>query len=242
MTFCLGIKLADGLVGIADTRVLSGNEMVVARKVSVYQEERGAMFLMTAGLRSLRDKAVTYFEESLAQQQEPLDHLFKAVNLFATQIRRVAQEDRESLQASGLLFDFSALIGGQFDRDREHKLFLVYSQGNWIEVGQGTPYQIIGASGYGKPILDRTLKYQDPMRFALKVGCLAFDSTRVSAAGVDFPIDVILYKSSSYRIIEHRYEKKDLEHASNWWQERLRASVNELPDEWIEPAFAGLEA
>ncbi len=202
MTFCLGIKLADGLVGIADTRVLSGNEMVVARKVSVYQEERGAMFLMTAGLRSLRDKAVTYFEESLAQQQEPLDHLFKAVNLFAAQIRRVAQEDRESLQASGLLFD---------------------------------------ASGYGKPILDRTLKYQDPMRFALKVGCLAFDSTRVSAAGVDFPIDVVLYKSGSYRIIEHRYEKKDLEHASNWWQERLRASVNELPDEWIEPAFAGLK-
>ena len=114
MTFCLGIKLADGLVGIADTRVLSGNEMVVARKVSVYQEERRAMFVMTAGLRSLRDKAITYFEESLAQQQEPLDHLFKAVNLFAAQIRRVAQEDRESLQASGLLFDFSALIGGQF--------------------------------------------------------------------------------------------------------------------------------
>jgi putative proteasome-type protease len=43
------------------------------------------------------------------------------------------------------------------------------------------------------------------MRFALKVGCLAFDSTRVSAAGVDFPIDVVLYKSGSYRVIEHRY-------------------------------------
>ena len=66
MTFCLGIKLSDGLVGIADTRVLSGNEMIVARKVSVYQEGRQALFLMTAGLRSLRDKAVTYFEESMA--------------------------------------------------------------------------------------------------------------------------------------------------------------------------------
>jgi putative proteasome-type protease len=158
------------------------------------------------------------------------------------QVRRVAQEDKGSLQESGLTFDFSALVGGQFAHDKEHKLFLVYPQGNWTEVGQGTPYQIIGASGYGKPILDRTLKYQDPMRFALKVGCLAFDSTRVSAAGVDFPIDVILYKGGSYRIIEHRYEKKDLEHASNWWQERLRASVNELPDEWIEPAFASLKA
>jgi putative proteasome-type protease len=241
MTFCLGIKLSDGLVGIADTRVLSGNEMVVARKVSVYQNDHQAMFVMTAGLRSLSDKAVTYFEESVAAPAEPLDHLFKAVNLFAAQIRRVAQEDRQSLQESGLTFDFSALIGGQFAQDKEHKLFLVYPQGNWIEVGQGTPYQIIGASGYGKPILDRTLKYQDPMRFALKVGCLAFDSTRVSAAGVDFPIDVVLYKSGSYHVIEHRYEKEDLQHASNWWQERLRASVNELPDEWIERALSSLK-
>jgi putative proteasome-type protease len=70
---------------------------------------------------------------------------------------------------------------------------------------------------------------------------LAFDSTRVSAAGVDFPIDVVLYKSGSYRVIEHRYEKEDLQHASSWWQERLRASVNELPDEWIERAVAGLK-
>jgi putative proteasome-type protease len=79
------------------------------------------------------------------------------------------------------------------------------------------------------------------MRFALKVGCLAFDSTRVSAAGVDFPIDVVLYQSGSYRIIEHRYEKGDLQDASGWWQERLRASVNELPDEWIEQAISGLK-
>jgi putative proteasome-type protease len=52
----------------------------------------------------LRDKAVTYFEESIAQPEEPLDHLFKAVNLFAAQIRQVAQEDRQSLQESGLIF------------------------------------------------------------------------------------------------------------------------------------------
>jgi hypothetical protein len=27
---------------------------------------------------------------------------------------------------------------------------------------------------------------------------------------------------------------------SNWWQERLRKSVNELPSEWIEHAFSKL--
>ena len=47
---------------------------------------------------------------------------------------------------------------------------MIYPQGNWVEIGQGTPYQIIGASGYGKPVLDRTLKYTDSIAFALKVG------------------------------------------------------------------------
>ena len=75
------------------------------------------------------------------------------------------------------------------------------------------------------------------MRFALKVGCLAFDSTRISAAGVDFPIDVLLYAQGSYRLVEHRYEKGDLEHVSSWWQDRLRRSVNELPDQWLDGSF-----
>ena len=198
------------------------------------------LLAVTSGLRSLRDKAVTYFEELMAQHEEPFNHLFKAVNLFAAQIRRVGQEDKEALEESGLPFDFYALIGGQFEHDKEHKLYLVYPQGNWIEVGGGTPYQIIGAAGYGKPILDRTLKYTDPMRYALKVGCLAFDSSRISAAGIDFPIDVILYSQGTFQVIEHQYAKNDLQHVSSWWQERLRQSVSELPDEWIERSFAKL--
>lgn len=238
MTFCLGIKVEEGLVAIADTRVLSGSEVISARKVSVYRQDQQAMFLLTSGLRSLRDKAVTYFEDASAQQTEPLDRLFKAVNLFTAQVRRVAQEDKQAIEDSGLPFDFYALIGGQFANDKEHKLYLAYPQGNWVEVGQGTPYHIIGASGYGKPILDRTLKYHDPMRFALKVGCLAFDSTRISAAGVDFPIDIVLYTRDTFQIIEHRYEKEQLLDVSAWWQDRLRRSVNELPSEWIESAFA----
>lgn len=238
MTFCLGINVREGLVGIADTRVLSGSECLTARKVTIYQQGHHAIFLMTSGLRSLRDKALTYFDEIMTENEQPFDRLFKAVNALATQIRRTAQEDKEALEESGLPFNIHALVGGQLENDREHKLYLLYPQGNWVEIGQSTPYHIIGASGYGKPILDRTLKYHDSMRFAFKVGCLAFDSTRISAADVDFPIDIVLYARDTYRIIEHRYEKNDLLDISNWWQDRLRRSVNDLPSEWIERAFS----
>src|SRR4030067_587002 len=97
------------------------------------------MFVMTSGLRPLRDNALTYFEEVLSQQEPPFDRVFKAVNALAAQIRRVAQEDKAALDEGGLSFNIHALVGGQFEKDPEHKLYLMYPQGNWVEIGQGTP-------------------------------------------------------------------------------------------------------
>lgn len=233
MTFCLGMRLKEGLVGIADTRITSGYEVITAKKVSIYQGEGYAMFLMTSGLRSVRDKALTYFEEALHEQDQPYDRLYKAVDAFAALIRRVARQDQKALEASGLQFNIHSLVGGQMAGDSEPKLYLLYPQGNWVEIGRGTPYQIVGASGYGKPILDRTLHYEDSMEFALKVGILAFDSTRISATDVGFPVDVVFYPKDSFGMVEHRYEIGELREISNWWMERLRDSIVNLPDEWM---------
>ena len=134
MTFCLGMKVEDGLVGIADTRVTTGAECITAGKVSIHQHGRHSMFLMTSGLRSVRDKAVTYFDEAIGESDQTFDKLFKAVNVFATQIRRVAEEDKASFDKIGLIFNLHALVGGQLENDHEHKLFLIYPQGNWVEV------------------------------------------------------------------------------------------------------------
>lgn len=240
MTFCLAINVQEGLVGIADTRITSGNECLTARKVTVYEQNAGVMFIMTSGLRSIRDKALTYFEEALAESSEPFTRLYEVVNLFANQVRRVSNEDKESLVSAGLTFDAKALIGGQMRGDLTHKLYLVYPEGNWVDTGRGTPYHVIGSTGYGKPILDRTLTYHDSMQHAFKVGCLAFDSTRISAADVDFPIDAVLYAPNTFRIVEQRYQKEDLLEVSTWWQENLRQAVRNLPGDWFQGAFAKL--
>jgi len=52
MTFCLGIKVREGLVGLADTRVTIGTEIITARKVYTHQRGRQSLFLMASGLRS----------------------------------------------------------------------------------------------------------------------------------------------------------------------------------------------
>jgi putative proteasome-type protease len=240
MTFCLGIAVEDGLVGIADTRILSGHESLTGKKVATYEGPGFSFFIMTSGLRSLRDKVLLCFEEVFAKQTEARTRLFKVVNLYSSQVRRVEVDDGKALREADFRFNIHTLIGGQMAGDTQHRLFLIYPEGNWVEIGPDTPYQIIGNSGFGKPILERSLAYQDPLFYAFKLGILAFDATRLCAADVDFPIDLLLYTRGTFEMVEHRYQREDLQHISNWWQQRMRSAVAELPSEWIEKVYGKL--
>jgi putative proteasome-type protease len=106
-----------------------------------------------------------------------------------------------------------------------------------VELGDGAPFVVIGNSGHGKAILNRTLTDSSSMHLALKTGFLSFDSTRASANDVDFPIDVVLYNSSSFSMIEHRYQREDLEKISAQWAQELRVALNNIPNDWMDAAF-----
>ena len=237
MTYCLGIKLKSGLVALADTRITSGTETTSAKKVYISQKDHHSVFLMTSGLRSVRDKAITYLKELLSEEENKFDKLYKVVNAFGGILRQVEQEDGEALEKAGLHFNLHTIIGGQLKNDDEHKLYLLYPQGNWVEIVASSPFIIIGNSGYGKPILNRTLTYDTNIRDALKTGFLSFDSTRVSCNDVDFPIDVVYYKPDSFKIVEHRYEREDLRAISTKWAEELREALKNIPEDWTDVAF-----
>lgn len=242
MTYCLGMKVKDGLVGIADTRITAGNQTLTAKKVLVEQcDKKYALFLMTSGLRALRDKAVTYFQEITRQENTYFPKLYQLVNAFGAQIRRVAAEDKASLVEAGYEFNIHALIAGQMEEDEEHKLFMIFPEGNWVEVGDANPYFIIGNTNYGKPILDRVLRYDSTMDYALKVGFLSFNSTRVSCNDVEYPIDVLVYSKDSYMMMSHRFDQEDLQKYSDWWQKRLADSVKDFPDDWVQDVFSKLQ-
>lgn len=236
MTYCLGVKVKEGLVAIADTRITAGTNTTVKKKMYVTQKDNYSMFIMTSGLRSVRDKAVHYFEE-LISEGVVYNKLYKAVNAFGEQIKKVAEEDRAALEKSGLKFNLNTIVGGQLKDDEDHKLFLLYSEGNWVELDEGSPYVIIGNSGQGKAILNRVLNEDSTMKQALKAGFLSFDSTRVSNNDVEFPIDVVLYKKDSFHIIEHRYEKKDLEQVSEMWADKLKDALDSIPEDWMDRSF-----
>ena len=75
MTYCLGIITRSGIVGLADTRITSGTETTTAKKVFSINRDRHSFFIMTSGLRSVRDKAITYFREVIENEDQSEDGL-----------------------------------------------------------------------------------------------------------------------------------------------------------------------
>ncbi|PSR52752.1 peptidase [Adhaeribacter arboris] len=236
MTYCLGIKVKEGLVALADTRITAGTNTTVKKKIFVNQKENHSLFIMTSGLRSVRDKAILYFQE-LLEEGAVYNKLYKAVSAFGEQVKRVATEDKAALESAGFKFNLNTIVGGQLRDDAEHKLFLLYSEGNWVELDESAPYIIIGNSGQGKAILNRVLHADSTMKQALKAGFLSFDSTRVSNNDVEFPIDVVLYKKDSFSLVDYRYEQKDLGEISEIWAQKLKSALDAIPEEWMELAF-----
>ena len=240
MTYCLAIKVKEGLVAIADTCITAGSNTSIKKKVHIEQYENHSMFIMTSGLRSIRDKTVNYFQE-LSEVNKTYNKLYKAVNAFGEQLKRVAREDKSFLLNAGLKFNLHTIIGGQLKDDESQKLFLIYPEGNWVELDEASSYLIIGNSNQGRAILNRVIDSNTTMKQALKAGFLSFDSTRLSANNVDFPIDVVLYKKNSFKMFEKRYEQKELVELSDLWANKLKKSLDELPENWIHTAFNNLE-
>ncbi|TAJ21443.1 MAG: peptidase [Dehalococcoidia bacterium] len=241
MTFCLGMKSRFGLVAIADTRITSGSAVSFAKKIQTYRGNSHGMFIMASGLRSVRDKALTYFDEHLASAETTLPHLYLAANALAGEIRRVRDEDEEWLTKSGLSFDLHVILGGQMADDPESRMYLIYPDGTWIEVTEDTPYALIGESSYGKPVLDRSWRFDASLEDALTIGLLAFDATRASTDDVGPPLDTVLRRDGDPAMREHRFSAEELEPLSARWSEWIARGIVDA-ESVSASLFAVLEA
>ncbi len=228
MTFCLGIKSADGLLAIADTRITSGTEISRAPKIAVHDIGGYPLFVLTSGLRSLRDKVITYFAQQMSGEAEEATRAYEATNTLARQIRRVRTEDREWLRESGLVFDLHCIVGGRLAEDKRPQMFLVFPEGNWVEVNAATPYAIIGDSRYGKPILDHLWSFEHSLADGLRAGLLAFVETKSSASNVDYPIDVVLLRDGCEQIDEIRIWQQDGAPIEEEWRKALNAAASKV--------------
>lgn len=237
MTFCIGIRVKNGLVALADTQIVRGDEMSSKAKLSTFPLGTRSAFIMTSGLRSVRDKTVMRLEDTLSTRSPPPTRVHQFATAFGDQLRAVRTEDGPSLESSGLRFNLHAIVGGQFENDPSPVLFQIYPEGNWVDATPDSPYFVIGRSSYGKPILDRLLRHDTPLTQAIALAFLAFDATRASVVDVDFPIDLLVQDGTTGRIHQRRFEAAELASTHDWWHGRLKAALEQLPMQWVEPLW-----
>ncbi len=229
MTYCVAIKVHEGLIALADGRLTSGTQVSAARKLTLHGAPGAQFMIMSSGLRSVRDKTLTYLEQKMSRLDGGFHTLFDAVTAYCEALRLVRTEDAEALEAGKLNFNLHAILGGQLPGDAKPDLYLIYPEGNWIRVDERTPYLSIGATTYGKPILDRALRHETDLRHALKIAYLSFDSTRYSSSDVGFPIDIFTRTSDGvWR--EASYEYEDLIEQRQWWNKHITEIARRLPD------------
>jgi len=228
MTFCIAIKSKTGVVALSDTRISSGLGVSTSKKIQTYQENGNSFFIMSSGLRSIRDKVIHFFEDEIPDV--PCDKLYKVANVIGNAVKQARAEDLLQLEQSKFVFDGHFIVGGQCANDKRSTIFLVFPEGNWVEVSDESPYTIIGNTAFGKPILRRLLHENITFDLAIKAAYLSFDATFKNASDVDFPLDFALYRNGTFDIQELRKTEEELKETSMRWNTMLLNAANDLPD------------
>ncbi len=236
MTYCVAMRLADGLVFASDSRTNAGVDHIATfRKLHVFQQANERILV----LQSAGNLATTQSVLSLLRQRCHDDKLnmmnvpslYDAATLVGATVREVIERDGGHPHRSGISFGCNILLGGQI-RNEGTRLFHIYPEGNFIEATEDTPYFQIGESKYGKPIIDRVLQFDTSLEQAMQCALLSMDSTLRSNLSVGLPLDVMLYPVDSfsadaqYRVCESHPHYQTLRKI---WGEGLAQLFNQLP-------------
>ena len=207
MTYCLGIILPAGLILASDSRSSAGiDQIATVRKLTLF-EVPGERIIAVLGAGNLATTQAVV--GALGQNaRDDIDQapsrpsilkaasMFEAAKIVGEELRTIIAENKSYVQAYGDP-DASFLVAGQI-KGETHRLFQVYSAGNFIEATLRTRFFQLGETKYGKPILDRALHAGSALDEAAKLTLLSFDATVRSNLSVAPPIDMLTYRTGSF--------------------------------------------
>lgn len=236
MTYCLGIRTREGLVLASDSRTNAGYDQVnVCRKMHTFVQPGERVFvLLSSGSLSCSQSVVSLLQRDFDRGQglATAPTFYDAARVVGEQVRKVAALDRQPLEQDQCSFNVHLILGGQI-RGQPHDLYLIYPQGNPLRSSEDCPYLQIGECKYGRPILDRGVRYdattlEDAARYAL----ISIDSTIRSNVTVGPPIDLLIYRVDEFGLSRYRRfgdKDPDLLAVHSQWEQALRRAVQELP-------------
>lgn len=239
MTYCAATMLDAGIVFASDSRTNAGIDNVSTFKKMRVFENPGERVIVTlcSGNLAVTQATLNHLEQVILRNDGApnlmnASSMFDVAHLIGEALRSVRDHDAPYLTQNNVDSSANFIVGGQIGNERP-RLFMVYSEGNFIEAMSETPYFQIGEVKYGKPILDRVIKANTSMDDATKCVLVSFDSTMRSNLSVGMPIDLLCYERDSLRVTKtRRFEERDdyMRGLRDQWGEGLRKAFAQLPN------------
>lgn len=244
MTYCVALRLDSGMIFASDSRTNAGVDHIATFcKMRVYEKPGDRVIVvLSSGNLAITQGVINILDRHLKAPQGEntiwsVTSMFDVAALAGDALREMQLRDGKMLMQSGIEASANIIVGGQIAGEDE-RLFHIYSQGNFIEASDETPYFQLGEAKYGKPILDRVLTPGTPQKEAAKCVLISFDSTIKSNISVGLPIDMLWYPRDSLRVgVQQRIREGDpyFSMLRQRWGGGLRRVFGELPDpDWME--------
>jgi putative proteasome-type protease len=236
MTYCLAMRMNEGLVFLADTRTNAGVDNVgTYRKLHVFQPTPDRLFvLQSAGnlatTQEVLDRIAIDLDTPGAVSLASVSHVVDAARYVGRLSQEVASAHHVALQNVGADGTATFILGGQIGEGAPD-ILLVYPEGNYIRASDEKPFLQIGETKYGKFLLDFAGTQDIDLVNATKIGLGSMMSTARANLSVGPPYDAAVYRAGTYTLDEYRFEADSviLRELTDVWERHLIGIVNELP-------------
>lgn len=238
MTYCVGIKLSQGLVLLADTRTNAGVDNISrVKKLFTWQLPGDRIIsMMTAGNLAITQAVISEINERIdaPNPNEPTIYsaptMFEVAQVVGDTMRKVQTRYGPGLAARNVDSGASILVAGQRIGGIP-RLYMVYAAGNFIEATEDSPYFQLGEHKYGKPILDRVISVETDIQDGVICALLSMDSTIRSNLTVGMPLDLAVIRTDSLQFEQlRRIEADDPKFFafSNAWSDALKDAFSRM--------------
>ncbi len=227
MTYCVGIKVNEGMVFASDRRTNAGLDNYNSySKMYVHKGIDRNIIILTSGNLATSQAVFNSITKDLEDNKNGnnLNNLFN-LNEIAKYIGRlnVKHSSPDGINQETIELGSTFIVGGHI-KDQESELYLVYPQGNFIKSSEFKPYLVIGEIKYGKPILDRVVKSDTYLGDAARCALISMDSTMKADLSVGPPIDLVVYKNNLSEIVYQQsleINDDDYQYISKQWEKGI---------------------
>ena len=211
MTYCLALRLHEGMLFLADTRTNAGVDNVgTYRKMHVLQPAEDRIFVIeSAGSLATTQQVLDRMAADLAAGRPP--RAWPRSGICSRPRCTRAREPRGGERAQGSAgpgrrrrhgdVHFGGHVG-----DEEPDILLVYPEGNYIRASDERPFLQIGESKYGKFMLELAVEAHVDLVTAAKIALGSMLSTAAANLSVGPPYDIGFYFNETRTLSQFRID------------------------------------